>query len=313
MSKQALGQFYTIKNPFKYEAFKRWASEAGLPDKTILEPFAGSNSLIMHLTKMGLCKRHASFDISPSNKRIKKQNTLYHFPHGYDVCVTNPPWLAHFSAKRLGIQFPFSPFNDLYKLSIYLCLDNCKYVAALLPLSFIKANIFQERLTDVITINKRLFKDTLNPVCLALFGPEQTQSVNMHSDNKFVGTLDELKSKGPKLNNHKNHIHFNRPDGNLGLITTDDTKDGRIRFYKPEAITDNYTVKKSSRYATVIQVDSGEPNIAKLNSALNAYREETQDMLLLPFRCLREDGKYRRQIGWTLTKKFICESMYKHI
>lgn len=307
--KQALGQFYTVKNPFRYKAFKKWARLAGLPEATILEPFAGANSLPLHLRKMGLCKKFASYDINPSNKRVKKRNTLIDFPSGYDVCVTNPPWLVNFSAKKAGIEFPSNPYDNLYKLSIHKCLDHCKYVAAILPLSYIKANIFQDRLTDIVTINKELFNDTMNPACLALFVPQQTRHVRLWDDNEFVGTLDELKSKAPRMNNQRRFIHFNKSDGNVGLITTDSTKNERIRFYTPDVIKNKYRVRRSSRYATVIKVDAGTPNIKKLNRMLNQYREDTQDMLLLPYRCLREDGKYRRQIGWNLAKAFICNAL----
>jgi len=49
-SKRVYGQFFTTGNPFDCDAFGAWAKRAGLPKETVLEPFAGSNALIRHLT-----------------------------------------------------------------------------------------------------------------------------------------------------------------------------------------------------------------------------------------------------------------------
>ena len=75
--KRNLGQFYTINNPFKHRAFRNWAKKwADLPSARILEPFAGSNSLISHLQDMQLCGDYAAYDIAPAVRGVKKRDTL---------------------------------------------------------------------------------------------------------------------------------------------------------------------------------------------------------------------------------------------
>ena len=85
-----------------------------MPKTSILEPFAGANLLISSLKDMGLCHRADSFDIAPAHTDVKLRDTLTDFPTGYEVCITNPPWLAKNSATRRGLAFPETPYDDLY-------------------------------------------------------------------------------------------------------------------------------------------------------------------------------------------------------
>ena len=95
--------------PFDHPAFYAWGASAGISHSTILEPFAGANSLIGHLRDMGLCQSFVSFDIAPASPDVLVRDTLADFPTSYDVCVTNPPWLAKNSATVRGISFPDNP------------------------------------------------------------------------------------------------------------------------------------------------------------------------------------------------------------
>ena len=167
--KRLLGQYYTVNNPFINDAFYSWAEECKLKNKIILEPFAGSNNIINMLKDINLCNRFKSFDIEPKNKLIIQKDTLLDFPKNFSVCITNPPYLGKSSAKRRGLEFPNTKYDDLYKFALEKCLQNCQYVAAIIPASFLNANIFRDRLSHYILLNSKMFNDTEHPVCLALF------------------------------------------------------------------------------------------------------------------------------------------------
>lgn len=103
--KRAQGQFFTTGNPFLCQAFSAWSRRANLPQETVLEPFAGMNLIIEHLVGIGKAHRWRSYDIEPRAEGVSKKDTIADFPTGYNVCVTNPPWLAKNSAVfRLAIS-----------------------------------------------------------------------------------------------------------------------------------------------------------------------------------------------------------------
>ena len=301
-NKRQRGQFYTVRNPFEHRAFKRWAKESGLPDNCILEPFAGENSLIQHLSALGLCKDSESFDIAPTAPNVRKRDTLKNFPTGYDVCVTNPPWLARNSATARGLGYPDTTHDDIYKLSLEKCLDCCEYIAALVPESFIRAQLFRDRLHTFISLTDKIFHETNHPVGLALFVPYSCKNTIIYSSNQRVGTLAEIEKYKPTLTYAK-EIVFNDPDGNLGLIALDNTKEPSIRFCNVRELSD-YEVKNHCRHITKLHV-SGRLMIDKYNTFLQDFRSKTGDVLLTCYRGLRKDGKYRRRLDWQLARGII--------
>ncbi|MCY4052615.1 MAG: hypothetical protein OXE98_01905, partial [Hyphomicrobiales bacterium] len=74
--KRAQGRYYTVGNPFDCRPFRKWAKRADITHKTVLEPFAGSNSLIEHLERIGLCSDWRAFDILPGAKGVRRRDTL---------------------------------------------------------------------------------------------------------------------------------------------------------------------------------------------------------------------------------------------
>ena len=306
--KRALGKFYTRGNPFYMDPFKEWAKDAGLPDKCLLEPFAGANHIVNTLQKMGLCNSFKAYDAVPADKAVIQRDTLACFPQSFDVCVTNPPWLARNSATRRGLPFPANRYDNLYKHCLKLCLDNCTHVAALIPASFLQSKLFRDRLKTFILLHKTIFSDTENPVCLSLFGPPVASSpspVNIYHDDKHIGTLEALEAKRPKNSNRKK-IRFNDPDGELGFISFDNTKGPSIRFCDAKTVA-NYQIKVSSRFVTRIGGDfvNLPKLLTELNTAIHKFRTETQDVFLTPFKGIRADGVYRRRMGFALARMLI--------
>lgn len=293
----------TEGNPFQHKAFLDWADRAELPRKTIFEPFAGANDLIWHLQDMGLCNEYSSFDISPAHSTVTKRDTLKRFPSG-DVCITNPPWLAKNSATLRGLSYPHTAYDNLYKFALDKCLSNCKWVAALVPESFIRANdaFLMGRLTDFISLTSKLFKDTAHPVGLALFQPHRSEDTRVWTD-RGEKHLSVLKSLRPEPHKRGVKITFNNPDGNVGLIAFDNTQSASIRFCDVSELK-HYQVKNTGRFITKVRVDA-KVRIDDWNNYLNAFRLKTWDILMTCYRGIRRDGMYRRRLDWNLARGII--------
>ncbi|MBF2735769.1 MAG: hypothetical protein ISN26_06840 [Betaproteobacteria bacterium AqS2] len=283
--------------------FAKWAKAARLPGSEILEPFAGSNSLIKMLAEMGLCRHFKSFDVAPADSAVRRRDTLARFPKGFDVCVTNPPWLAKNSATGRGLPFPACRYDDLYKYALEKCLANCTYVAALVPESFITSGVFLERLDSFVSITAEIFGDTRQPVGLALFGPDETDDTEIWSGKKRVGLLSNLQAQRPQPQRGAVSVRFNDPDGNVGLFALDNTIEPSIRFCNVKELAD-YDIRPSCRSITKIMVD-GKVKIAAWNKLLNEFRQSTHDVLMTSFKGIRKDGKYRRRCDWALARGII--------
>jgi len=168
--KRARGQYYTAVSPFRLPAFRRWATKIGLKDMTVLEPFAGANNIPKMLVSARACGSFVSYDIAPQDPDVQRKNTLRSFPKNFEVCITNPPWLGRYAAKRRGLAWPDIQYDDVYKHCLQLALDSCPYAAFIIPAAFLQSCQFRERLETLIFINGKMFTETDNPVCLALFG-----------------------------------------------------------------------------------------------------------------------------------------------
>ena len=302
--KRAKGQYYTRGNPFTLDPFKKWALDARLADRTVLEPFAGANHIVTTLQNENLCDDFASFDINPASERVRHKDTIRSFPTGFDACVTNPPWLARNSATRRGLLYPDTTYDDLYKHCLELCLKHCEYVAALIPASYLQSGLFRDRLRAYILLhNDTMFSDTANPVCLALFDGISSEKVEIYYDNERIGKLSTLESKIPQSVRNKN-ARFNDTDGCLGFISFDNTRNRSIRFCDAREIKD-YSIKVSSRFITRISGNFDTSIIDKLNEMVDRFREDTHDLFLTPFKGIRSDGSYRRRMSFALARRLI--------
>lgn len=322
-NKRANGQYYTRGNPFQLTPFKKWAEESDLNRQTVLEPFAGAKDIAKLIDSARLpCQDWAFFDIQPSEKGINQRDTLTDFPHDYNVCITNPPWLARNSATRRGLPFPKNIcYDDLYKYALEKCLIYCQWVAVIIPEAFIRSGLFSDRLSDFISLvpqthyishhrkerrdTSRMFDDTEHPVGLALFSPNITPDINVWRNNQLLGRFSKLRRHLPTSSRNRS-ITFNEPKGNLGLIAIDNTLSASIRFCSPEELGD-YKIRQQCRSKTKISVPWN-ANIDSLNSRIATIREKTHDVFLTAFKGLRQDGKYRRRLDWALARAIIDET-----
>lgn len=302
-NKRALGQYFTRYNPFSLTPFQEWVKNTDIENNIILEPFAGENSLIQFLIDNNLCKRYMSFDIEPKANDVHFRDTLKDFPAGYNICVTNPPWLAKNSATKMKVPFYAGEYDDLYKYSLSKCLESCKQVVAIIPEAFIRTGLFSDRLDTFISLTSNAFEDTTHPVGMALFNEKSTKDIKIYRDNIFIGNLSEIEKKRPPYSNNENII-FNEQKGNLGLIALDNCKEPSIRFCKTEEL-EGYEVKKHGRHITILDIPF-KPKIKDYNFVINLFREQTQDVLMTSYRGIRKDGFYRRRLDWQLAKDIIC-------
>ena len=300
------GRFYTENaqgnNPFNHPAFIRWANEANISGSTLLEPFAGRNSIVDTLQAMGLCERFKSFDIQPGRDDVCFQDTIEDFPKGYSVCVSNPPWLARNVATRYGFDFPGGSHQDLYQVCLEKCLAGCEWVALLVPESFIRTDLFRIRLAAFISLTFETFRETTHPVALALFNKGPTNDTELWSGSKFIGYLSEIESLKPKLQPNGTKVKFNDPDGNVGLMALDNTREASIRFCEPTELGD-YRIRHSCRAIT--KLSASNPRIKEWNAFLTEFRDRTSDVSLTAYRGLRADGRYRRRLDYNLARRII--------
>lgn len=305
--KRGQGRYYTAGDPFGHPAFQSWAIEANIANEVILEPFAGSNGLIRHLERRGICKKFASYDIEPGGDDVRRRDTLADFPNGFGVCVTNPPWLAKNSARVRGIEFPRTKHDDLYKFALEKCLGYCDWVAALVPESFIRTRGFKRRLIAFVSLTSTMFSDTGHPVGLALFGNSPVNDPDVWSGMEYVGKLSEIERYRPMPKTFGTDVKFNRQDGNVGLFALDNCECASIRFCDVAELS-GYQVKPTGRHITKLLVN-GPIRIDDWNQMLSQFREQTWDVLLTSYKGIRKDGRYRRRCDWALARGIIhnCE------
>ena len=308
LSKRVHGQYYTKGNPFFLSPFTEWAQKIGLKKRVVLEPFAGANHLIKALREVNYAKDFHAYDIYPQDTSVERRDTIQGFPQGFEVAITNPPWLAKNSASRRGLDFPETTYDDMYKCCLSLCLQYCKYVAALVPATFLQSGLFRDRLDRLIILHdQEMFSDTSNPVALALF-TEEPADTEIYYDNELIGKLEELEKHLPRQQK-KAKVKFNDPEGQLGFIAFDSTRARSIRFRPGEEISQEQ-IKHTTRMITRIRIDTSlriDQLIEKLNKAISAFRDQTQDVFLTPFKGLRSDGLYRRRMEYALAKRFILQ------
>ena len=314
------GQFFTTTNPFTLKPFVDWVQQIPVELKTtpILEPFAGSNNIPAMLSSLQLFNGSwACFDLEPPiqnnlpSYKVVQQDTIADFPKGYSISITNPPYLGKTSAATKKLPFPDTTYDDLYKLCLEKLLQNVKYVAVIIPETFIISGQFTERLTAVVSLTCKMFDDTKCPVCLALFNPEQTDDFSIYRMNELLGTHKALSQFIPKpLLKHSWKV--NDPTGIIGIKCVDKNDGPTIRFCFGEEI-DSSKIKISSRSETRVSGDITEEYlqvfIDRCNQVLKEYRDLTKDAFLAPFKNLRKDGKYRRRLDFATAKLIMSKAI----
>lgn len=129
--------------------------------------------------------------------------------------------------------------------------------------------------------------------------------MRVYSDHAYIGTLSEIQRHRPPISGRKD-IVFNDPEGNLGLIALDNTREASIRFCPVEELR-HYPVSNKCRHITKLYVP-WRVSIAACNNVINNFREKTRDVLMTCYRGIRKDGMYRRRLDWNLARDVLCHA-----
>lgn len=286
---------------------------------TFIEPFAGSNNIILMVKDLGFENPWVAFDIEPPTETmvddvpVIQRDTILDYPKGYKVAITNPPYLAKNSATQRKMLYNGHPYDDLYQKALHIMLENNEYVAAIIPETFIKQKLFHNRLLSIISLTCRMFDDTEHPVCLALFVPEKEKNSNNFSvwqNNSYIGEYKKLEEHVLSPTEKFPWV-FNDPNGLIGLKAADGNKRADIAFILGEEIMST-SIKVSSRHNTRISlkgVDLTKDEIDNLiqlaNIILKERRNTTKDVFMTAHRGLREDGKYRRRLDFSQARDIL--------
>jgi hypothetical protein len=321
--KRAMGQYFTERDAFGSPAFAAWYARAtaGLPqDAPILEPFVGAGHIPRSLLARGITRPWHGVDLDPPPVAdrvmpglvIHEGNSLRQIPMGFALAITNPPYLARNWARRRRLPYPRSRHDDLYKHALDRMLARVPYVAAIVPGSFLTADLFHDRLSAAVALREDLFDDTECPVCLALFEPldrqmrvddvevwDGAQRLGWRSD--FTRRLETAPAQ-PWV--------FNDPAGPLALFGVDNLVGPSIRFALGKEVPPDQ-IKHSSRIISRIGLPKRrsaaqvQALVDEANRRLHQWRRDTHDMLLAPFRGQRQDGHWRRRLDFATARRLL--------
>lgn len=320
--KRLHGQFFTTTNPFNVDPFHKWLkSVPGYDAETVLlEPFAGANNIVTMIQDLGYVNPWVCFDIEPvdspdenaSGVAVVERDTLTDFPSGFSVVVTNPPYLAKNSATRRDLDFPDTPYDDIYKLALDVMLANVGYVAAIIPESFLTQGLFHQRLQAVVSLTCKMFEDTEVPVCLALFVPAASKpdssDFTLYAENRYLGTFQELRGHLECFVGEGLALRFNEPDGVIGLHAVDGQTGPTIRFVLGRDIPSDQvkpTGRSITRIACGLSMTQAKRVVAAANELLESRRTKTKDAFMTAFKGLRKDGRYRRRLDFAQARELL--------
>lgn len=286
-----------------------------------IDPFAGQGDLL------NLCK--SEYGMSISGLDIQEDlgwpvnDSLKSIPKSEDsVCVTNPPYLANYSAKRksmwnmVGEYFEETGRSDLYEIALDRCLESFDYIVAIIPETFLHSSYPKGRCAYISILEENPFEDTTFPVCVTCWVPEAGQDPLIFLNEDEVMRFSEMvRMKGEVSRNKR--IVFNDPDGNVGLRVVDGTKAGDRICFVPATEFDypRSSIKVSSRLMTYLDIPelNTEKEIAdfctRANAILESYRERSRDILLSGFKGNNKEGKRRRRLDYRLGRKIVLEAL----
>ena len=294
MSKQLLGQYYTTTDPFNNSgAFRSWYQM--VPKDTILEPFAGAGHLFSYVNA-----EWDGYDIEPNHDAVQYRDTFKDFPTGYRVCITNPPYLAKtvVSRKKLDVQLIH---EDMYLDALQLMLDNCEYVAAIVPSTFWNQKLFKDRLYAWDKFDMQLFSDTDAPAGVAYFVPHKVEHTRTFVNGKeIVLTSDNTPTKTDFP------VRFNPRDLAPILVNGIDTNTQNnihLRMMQdhdvPALVNSMGECKSTNRNHFPIESTMvKETDLPAINAMIDQWRHETKDFFLTSFKSPMASGKYRKRISF---------------
>ena len=286
-----------------------------------VDPYAGQGDMLK-LCESEFGMETSGYDIQ-DDLGWEVNDSLESIPRSVGaICITNPPYLANYSAKRksmwpmVGQYYEDSGRSDLYEIALDKCLESFDHVVAIIPETFLHSTYPKERCQRIVILEENPFEDTTFPVCVTCWVPEKGQDPTIYVAEKEIMRFSEMVGiKGDVT--RSNRIVFNDPDGNVGLKAVDGTKpDDRIRFVPGEEFDyPRSSIKVSSRLMTYLDIPEleSEEEISEFcrraNEIFEGYRERSEDIILSGFKGNNKEGKRRRRLDYRLARKVILEAL----
>ena len=294
--KQRLGQYFSTINPFNDKPLKLWLDKIpNFETQSLLEPFAGNCDILNQFPK----KKWTCFDIDPIKKNVEYRDTIKDFPIGFDVCITNPPYLAKTVISRKKEKDIKIKYADMYLDALEQCLENCKYVSVIIPSTFIGNSKLKDRCLIIDKIDKVVFEDTSNPVCVAYFVPYKVEKIMTFVDGQQIF----LNANNTPINVSEK-IEFNVSDGNY-VLNGVDSKTKTISISNDlKSFNKTKYLKISSRNYSLFK--SNNINMNSINEFIKKWRKETKDYFLSSFKSPTNSNiVYRKRISFRQLKWII--------
>jgi len=316
-TKTSTGSFFTKKNVWLAEPIVEFLKNALNETNIVLDPYVGEG----HLLEACIEKFEAEvfgYDIRETGWTLN--DSLISIPNPKKaVIVTNPPYLAKYSAKRKGVFGSVEKYfdggrEDLYQVALDRCIESATFVVAIIPETFLNSSFSKDFLSLLCVLEKNPFDDTETPVCVACFDTRKKQDAKLFINDDYCGRLSEIfcyRTLPTKLNK----IKFNVPNGRIALKAVDGTsEEDLIRFENAKNfIYSRKNIKHSSRLLTYLEVDLLRDDeidefISLCNLNLKEIRNLTSDLVLSPFKGNNKAGKRRRRLDYTLARVIMEES-----
>lgn len=313
-TKRQLGQYFTRQQTWLRPQVVAFIKSVGA--KIIYDPFAGNGDLLKIADVLGI-RKTVGLDIDP-RLGWEINDSLVNIPRIEDsIIITNPPYLANYSAKRKNIfeevsrYFISTNYDDLYQIALEKCLESGSGVI-IIPETFINSSFSKDRLNSITILEENPFEDTENPVCVVCFDGKRKlpSDIQIYKNDSPIGSLEYFENLRLKpLNSIP--LRFNDINGPLALRAVDTTDPKKpIAFMRKEMLDyDLAGIKHSSRLITIVQTDFSHKDLDALiehsNTLLADYRERTKDVLLSPFKGNTKDGLRRRRLDYSTARAIL--------
>jgi hypothetical protein len=316
--KTATGSFFTKKNVWLTKPVVDFLKLALTNNNVVLDPYAGEGHLLNACVEKFESK---IFGYDIRDTEWKQNDSLVSIPNPNSaVIVTNPPYLAKYSAKRKGVIDSVEKYfncvrEDLYQVALDKCLSSARFVVAIIPETFLNSSYEKEFLSVLCVLEENPFDDTETPVCVACFDTQKKQKGKLYINEKYCGDLSEIFSYREVVE-RKANIKFNVADGRIALKAVDGTADDDlIRFENAKSFAyARSNIKHSSRLLTYLEVDSLKDEeidkfVSICNDNLKAVRNNTFDLVLSPFKGNNKAGKRRRRLDYAMARVIMEKSL----
>lgn len=331
--KREFGQYFTTESSWLKPHIESHLQSLSKRYATCFDPFAGDGHLLDVAKKFNFSIIGCDIDnsICANNKWDQNDSLLNLDVHKGTFILTNPPYLAKNSAKRLGSEMvsyfsrdvlnkqadsEYKVLNDLFKIAITKGIEKYDDSIWIVPESGIqdleKLPLWKKNLHSVTILENNPFDDTEHPVCIMIFSRSNPKQEVWKNDVQLGHWTDLYQLHQDFAQNVSKHLsmNFNEKHGNLGFRAVDGTReDGtmKIKFCLADELGyPRKSIKISSRHLTYISVDLGDEELSNVislaNQLIDDYRAMTHDVFLTAFMGNNKQGARRRRLDYKLAR-----------